>query len=224
MKKDQLLHALQNLRKISKKRKFTQTVDLIINLRDLDKKHNVDAYLVMPHNTGKGTKICAIVDGELEKDAKASADKVITKLELTKLTPKEISKIAKDYDIFIAQASLMGQIATVFGRILGPLGKMPNPKAGGVVMSGGSVKASVDRFKKNLRIKNKNELVVKVSLGKEDFEDSKLVENAMVVYEAVSHAVPNERNIKNVVLKMTMSKPVVVGKPVEVEEEDARKK
>ena len=212
MKKEDFLHALQNLKKGSKKRKFNQTVELIINLKEVDKKFNLDAYVHMPHNTGKGTKVCAIVDS-LASQAKEIVDKVITKEELGSLSPKDISTIAKDYDVFISEASLMGQLATVLGRTLGPLGKMPNPKAGGVILPGGDLKASVEKFKSNLRLRNKSEAIVKVTLGKEDFEDEKLVDNAFVVYDSVIHALPhNERNVKDIVLKFTMSKPVRVGK------------
>jgi large subunit ribosomal protein L1 len=219
MKKEDFLHALQNLRKDSKKRKFSQTVDLIVNLEEVDTKFNLDTYVHMPHDSGKGVKICAVVD-TLAKQAEELVDKVVNKEELGKLDAKQVSQIAKDYDIFIAEASLMGQLATVLGRTLGPLGKMPNPKAGGVVMPDEDMKANVSKFKSDLRLKNKAEAIVKVVLGKEDFEDEKLVENGVAVYDAIVHALPHaERNVKNVLIKFTMSKPVRVGKKVKVEED-----
>lgn len=213
MKKEDIKKAIEHLRKNSKKRKFNQTVDLVINFKEVDKKHNVDIQTNLPFDTGKGIKVCAVVDSDLEKKAKESADHVINKTELMNLNPKEISKIAKEYDVFIAQSNLMGQMATVFGRILGPLGKMPNPRAGGVLMPDTNVSATVSRFKKELRIKNKNELSVKVVIGKEDFADEKLIENINVAYEAVISRLPNtEGNVKNALLKFTMSKPVKIGK------------
>src|SRR3989344_1563436 len=156
MKKEDIKKAIEHLRKNSKKRKFNQTVDLVINFKELDKKYNFDVQTNLPFDTGKGVKVCAVVEADLEKKAKEAADFVINKNDLLKLNAKEISKVAKEYDIFIAQSSLMGQIATVFGRILGPLGKMPNPKAGGVLMPDSNINATVSRFKKGLRIKNKN--------------------------------------------------------------------
>ncbi|MEK6856801.1 MAG: 50S ribosomal protein L1, partial [Nanoarchaeota archaeon] len=122
MKKENFLTALKKLRENSKKRKFEQTVDLIVNLKDVDKKNSFDVYLAMPHNINKSTKICAIVDSEYEKQANTLTDKVITKDMLGKLQAKDITNLAKGYDIFIAQASLMGQTATMLGKILGPLG------------------------------------------------------------------------------------------------------
>ncbi|MBI2105375.1 hypothetical protein HYT56_00890 [Candidatus Woesearchaeota archaeon] len=226
MKKEEIKHAIEQLRKNSKKRRFNQTVDLVINFKEIDKKHNVDVQTNLPFDTGKGVKVCAVVETDLEKKAKEAADFVITKNNLSSLNTKEISKIAKEYDIFIAQSSLMGQMATVFGRILGPLGKMPNPRAGGVLMPDTNISATVLRFKKGLRIKNKNEPCVKIIIGKEDFDDNKLIENVTTAYEAVVSHLPNtEGNVKNTLLKFTMSRPVRIGKiAVTAGDKDARKK
>lgn len=211
MKKENFLAALKKLRQDSKKRKFDQTVDLVVNLKEIDKKNSFDTYLTLPHTIGKTVKICAIVDADYEKLAKPLVDKIITKEMLGKLEAKEVSKLASEYDIFIAQASLMGQTATVFGRILGPMGKMPNPKTGGVLMPGIDIKDSVDKFRKNIRIRNRNETVIKVSLGKESFDDKMLAENANAVYESILNILPNaEGNIKEIILKFTMSKPVKI--------------
>ena len=211
MKKENFLAALKKLRENSKKRKFDQTVDIVLNLKDVDQKTSFDTYLTMPHSIGKTIKICAIVDTDYEKQAKTIIDNVITKDMLGKLTTKEVSKLASEYDIFIAQSSLMGQTATVLGRILGPLGKMPNPKTGGVLLPGVDLKTSVDKFRKNTRVRNRNEAIIKVSLGKESFDDQMLADNANAVYESVTHILPNgEGNIREIILKFTMSKPVKI--------------
>ena len=212
MKKENFLTALKKLRENSKKRKFEQTVDLIVNLKDVDKKNSFDVYLAMPHNINKSTKICAIVDSEYEKQANTLTDKVITKDMLGKLQAKDITNLAKGYDIFIAQASLMGQTATMLGKILGPLGKMPNPKSGGVLMPGADLKAAVEKFKKNVRIRNRNEAIIKATIGKENFKDEMLAENAHAVYENLILVLPNnEGNVKDILVKFTMSKPVKIG-------------
>jgi len=225
MKKENFLAALKKLRENSKKRKFDQTVDIVVNLKEVDRKNSFDTYLVLPHSIGKTTKICAIVDAEYEKQAKSLVDNVINKEMLGKLNAKEVSKLASGYDIFIAQSSLMGQTATVLGRILGPLGKMPNPKTGGVLMPGADIKESVDKFRKNIRIRNRNEAIIKVSLGKESFDDKMLAENANAVYESVLSTLPNgEGNIKDIIIKFTMSKPVKIKTGKSGGDDDGRKK
>ena len=224
MDKKQILETLGNLRSISKKREFKQSVDLVINLKELDIKTTyVDLFVSLPHPRGKEAKICAIVDSELETQAKQACDFVILKKELDKYKAdlKLVKKISKQYDIFIAQASLMGIIATIFGRILGPLGKMPNPRVGGVLPPIGQVKPVADKFRKLVRIATKKEPIIKISVGKEDMKDDDIAENIYTIYEQLVHHLPNGRaNIKNILIKFTMSNPLKIGEKVKRENKE----
>lgn len=217
MNKDLILKAIKKLRELSKKRNFSQTFDLVINLRGLDLKkpeHNVDLYVVLPHGKGKKSKVCAFVDEEMVNDAKAAVDFVITKDHFTKyaISKKELKKLVKDYDYFIAQANLMPDVAKVFGKTLGPKGKMPNPKAGCVVPPGVNLKALYEKLQKSFRVHTRNETIIKGCIGKEDLKDEDLEANVTIVYNALVHALPaGEGNVKSVLLKLTMSKPVKVG-------------
>jgi len=215
MNKNQVIETLKELRSNSKKRKFDQSIDLIINLKELDmKKSNVDTFVTLPHLRGKDVKICAIVGPELENQAREYCNKVILKKELDsyKTDPKKVKSIAKECDIFIAQDGLMGQIAAIFGRILGPLGKMPNPKIGGVITPTGQVKPAVEKHKKIIKVMTKKEPVIKINVGKESLGDDVVADNIMMVYDNIVHQLPKEQgNIKNVIIKMTMSKPLKVG-------------
>jgi len=202
--KDKFLDALKKLRASAQKRGFNQTVDLIINLSDLDlRKTPVSVFYSLPHQV-KQPKICAF----LEKRS-SSVDRTVTKAEIGTLDKKEVKKLSKDYDFFIASAPLMGLIATNFGKTLGPLGKMPNPKYGGVIMSENeeNIKKAVDKFKNAINLKAK-ELSLKVAIGKEDTEDENLADNAEATYQSVIAALPkNKDNVKSVMIKLTMSKP-----------------
>ena len=224
MEKKQILETLGNLRSISKKRKFKQSIDAVINLKELDiKKNNVDFFVSLPHSRGKEAKICAIVDSELETQAKQACDFVILKKELDKYKGdlKLVKKISKQYDVFIAQASLMGIIATIFGRVLGPLGKMPNPKVGGVLPPVGQVKPVVDKFRKLVRIATKKEPIIKISVGKEDMKDEDVAENVYTIYEQLIPQLPKgQANIKNVIIKFTMGNPLKVGEKVKKENKE----
>lgn len=222
MDKNSVLEALNEVRKNSDKRNFDQTVDLIINFKELDlKKNSVDSFVSLPFSKGKEIKVCAIVGEEIEKKAKELCNRVISADELNSLknNPKEVKKIAKDYDSFIAQDNLMGQIAMVFGRILGPLGKMPNPKAGGVLLPNMDIKLVVAKLKKTVRLIVKKESILKLAVGKESMKDEEIVANIMSVYENVVHNLPKgESNIKSVLLKLTM------GKIAKVREKSEKKK
>ena len=136
MDQKSVLEALKKVRAESKKRNFNQSIDLIINLKDLDLKkpdQQVDFYAHVNKTTGKTKRICAFVGPEMKDDAKKVVETVITPDEFAKFSPKkQAKKLANDHDYFIAQANIMANVATSFGKILGSRGKMPNPKAGTV--------------------------------------------------------------------------------------------
>jgi len=194
--------ALAELRK-DKKRKFIQTVDLIVNLKNIDvRKESINTFIQIPNPSEK--KICAFLTRKTE-----FAD-TITEQEFEKFKNEaDIKKLAKKYDFFIATAPLMIKIATKFGRILGSAGKMPSPQAG--IMpndDGDTVKNMVEKMKKLIRIKSK-EKSIKIPVGKEELSDEQLKENAEAVLHSIEDILPGKKdNIKNVLLKFTMTKPV----------------
>lgn len=214
MDKQVFTTAIQKLRE-SPKRKFSQSVDLIINLKQIDLKnpdHKIDLPATLPAGLGKAVKICGLVDKELVDASKKTFDKTISKDEFSKLTPKEIEKLAEQNDYFVAQATLMVDIAKFFGKILGPRNKMPNPKMGCVIPPSANLEQVRERLSKTIRLQNKKELIVKSCIGKESLSDDQLAQNAATVYETLLHALPAEKNnIKSVYIKLTMSTPVKVG-------------
>ncbi|MFC1686297.1 hypothetical protein ACFLZZ_04750 [Nanoarchaeota archaeon] len=202
--KDKFLKALNKLKESAEKRGFKQSVDLIINLSDIDlRKTPINLFFSFP-NQIKVPKICAFLNNR-----SPSVDRSVTKVEINALDKKAIKRISEDYDFFLASGPLMGLVATVFGKSLGPLGKMPNPKYGGVIMveEEANIKKAVDKFKKAAGIRAKQPSI-KISIGKEDMENEKLAENAETVYHALVAALPkNKDNVKSIMVKLTMSKP-----------------
>lgn len=207
--KEEFLKALQELRKIGaeKPRKFSQSVDLIINLKDFDvRKQSLSLFVQLPFKT-KDAKICAF----LERQSK-NFDFCITGQQIDSLTnKKEIKKIAKEYGFFVGLASLMPKIATQFGRVLGPAGKMPSPQLGILpVQNEEKEKELATKMRNTVRIKAK-EPSIKIVIGKEKMKDEEIASNATIVYNAVSAALPKgKENIKSIMLKLTMSKPIKV--------------
>ncbi|MEK6904244.1 MAG: 50S ribosomal protein L1 [Nanoarchaeota archaeon] len=212
MEKNQILDAVQYLRNNSPKRKFSQNFDLLINLKDLNLKneaHKVNTFTVLPHEKGKKIKIAALVGQELLASAKTSCDKVILKDEFDKYNKKAIRGLAKEYAFFIAQATLMSQIAGTFGKVLGPRGKMPNPKAGCVVPPTANLKPLVENLQKTVKLETKNELILRCVVGDEVMKDEQVADNILHIYNTAIHSVPQEKNnIKNVMLKLTMGPAV----------------
>ncbi|MEM4282072.1 MAG: 50S ribosomal protein L1 [Candidatus Woesearchaeota archaeon] len=215
MDNSDFVKALEKLRKEAPKRKFVQSVDLIINLvgLDLKKPENQIELFIQLKSEHKKTKICGIVGPELAEQARANFDLTITPEDFPKYADKRlVKKLAKSFDWFVAQATIMPEVAKVFGRVLGPRGKMPNPKAGCVVPSNANLRLIAERLRKTIKVSAKTQPSIKVSIGNEAMSDDALAENAMSVYKAVLERLPEEsESIKNVLIKFTMSKPTVVG-------------
>ncbi|MEK6974305.1 MAG: 50S ribosomal protein L1 [Nanoarchaeota archaeon] len=238
MDKKIFTESIKKLKEISPKRKFTQSIDLVINLKGIDLKkpeQKVDLFVILPYSKGKQVKICALVGNELASQAKILFDKTITSEEFQKYNEKKVlKKIASEFDYFIAQANLMGQIATVFGRTLGPRGKMPNPKAGCVVPPTAQITALKDRLQKTIHLQTKNDASLKASIGLEDMENEELAENAYSAFSSLIHSLPQEKaNIKSVMVKTTMGPIVIVTdqgpkiketKEVEIEAKETKSK
>jgi len=203
--KEKFLNSLEELRKKAPKRNFNQSVDLIINLKDFDtRKNSLNTFAQLPFPPSEN-KICAFV----ERPSKAF-DFCITKSEIDDWKEKkDIKKLARDYDFFASIPQLMSLVATKFGRILGPPGKMPSPQLGLITSyDEKSMQELADKLRKIVRIKAK-EPSVKIRIGKENMDNDKIAQNAEVVYNTAANALPRKKeNIRSVMIKLTMSKPV----------------
>lgn len=203
--KEQIEKALAELRR-EKERKFDQTVDLIVNLQKFDvKKSNTNLAVSVPHKI-KDKKMCAFLDARnknvdtiIKEDFKDYKDK------------KSLKKLVEKYDFFIAQASVMPAVATTFGRVLGPAGKMPSPQLGIIVNADDKVINELkERVNNSVKIKIK-EASIKVPIGKVSMKDEDIAENILVVYNHILKELPkNKDNIKNIEVKFTMTKPIKI--------------
>ena len=103
----------------------------------------------------------------------------------------------------------MGVIATKFGRVFGPMGKMPSPQAGIIPQeSEETITQMLEKVKKSIRVRTK-ERSIKLPMGREDMSDKDLIENILATLKALEKILPrNKDNIKNVLVKFTMTKPV----------------
>ncbi len=200
--KDQLKKALEELRK-EKERKFDQTADLIVNLQKFDlKKNQVNIFVSVPYKIKDKT-----IAGFLEVKNK-NVD-TITPDEFKKYKDKkELKKVIKKYDFFIAQASVMPKVATTFGRVLGPVGKMPSPQLGIIVNADDkTIEELKKKINSSVKIRTK-EASIKVPIGKQSMKDEEIIENILTIYNALVKALPRDKeNIKNIELKFTMTKP-----------------
>jgi large subunit ribosomal protein L1 len=203
--------ALTELRKEENKRKFEQSVDLIVNLKGMNMKRDSLNIVVKIPNKIKEKKVC----GFLSK--KNELVKTITQPEFKKYSSKKMLKnLVNEYDYFISEAPLMPKVATEFGKVLGPVGKMPSPQLGLLPPNApdAAIKAVLAKIDKSIKIRMK-EASIKVISGREGMNDEEISENISAIYKEIVNALPNKQeNVKNIMIKLTMTKPlrVEVGK------------
>jgi large subunit ribosomal protein L1 len=199
MEAENINKALEILRK-EKKRKFVQTVDLIVNLENFDvRKEALNTVVNVIHPNKK--KVAAFLTRNTKIIPTINEPDFVKYKDL-----KDIKKLAKQYDSFIAVAPMMSKVATKFGRVLGPMGKMPSPQAGIIPKDDDeSIKKMVEKMQYVLRVRNK-EMSIKLGIAKEDMSDEDIIENAESVLKQLESKLPRGKEcIKNVMIKFSMT-------------------
>ncbi|MEM5852859.1 MAG: 50S ribosomal protein L1 [Candidatus Aenigmatarchaeota archaeon] len=202
--REKILKAIQELRKNSKKRNFSQTFDLIINLKDFDVKKPENRFVedvILPHGRGKEARIVVFSDSLKNLGCEILTTK---DLEFYSKNRREVKKLVKDVDFFFAEPKIMVQVGKIFGQYMGPKGKMPK-----IITE--NVEKITEDYKKAVRIRVKDSPTIQCMVGKEDMKDEEICENIEAVIKAVQAKLPRGmQNIKNIFIKLTMSKPVKV--------------
>ncbi len=213
--KDLLRKAIAEAKEKAKKRNFLESVDITVNFRNIDFKkpeNRLEIEVVLPKGRGKPVKIAAIVDKVLAEELKKEkiVDLVIRKDELEGLSKKDVKKLAKEYDYFVAEPSVMPLVGRIRGPVLGPRKKMPKVVPPNVK----ALKAVVDNLRKTVVITNKKGKplpTVHAPIGVVTMSDEDLAENALAVIRGILSKV-NEQNIRSVYVKTTMGPAVrVIG-------------
>lgn len=206
----EILKALEEMRANRGERNFKQSIDLIINLKDLDLKrpeNRVNLTVNLPHGTGKGQKVCVFATGDLALRArKAEVDLVVDQDQLKDLSAnrKEAKKMLSNYDLFLAESSLMPVVGRVAGPILGPRGRMPTP-----VPSNAPIEQIIERQKNIVPLRSRDKPLIQLSIGTEDIDDEKLAENIETVLSTLIGSLKRGMtNIRSIYLKPSMGAPV----------------
>ncbi|HJB69009.1 MAG TPA: 50S ribosomal protein L1 [Candidatus Fournierella excrementigallinarum] len=168
------------------KAKFDETVELHVRL-GVDSRHadqQVRGAVVLPHGTGKNVRVIAICKGDAAKAAEEAGAMMVGDADL-------IAKIQNegfvDFDVLVTTPDMMGQVGRL-GKILGPRGLMPNPKAGTVTPDIGKAVTEAKAGKIEYRLDKQN--IIHVPVGKASFGPEKLGDNLRVVMEAIVKAKP----------------------------------
>ena len=208
-----ILQSIKELREKSKKRNFVQSIELIINLQDIDPKKpegKIQETIELPHGIGKGNKICVIASGELAlKAKKAGADLVIERNELEALTgdKKKQKNLAKTYDFFISEAPLMPLVGKVLGATLGPKGKMPVP-----VPPTANIAEQIEKNRRTITVRLRGQPVLQCRVGTENMSDEEIAENVQAVIRIVEGKLKRGiKNIRSIDLKTAMGPPIKIS-------------
>src|SRR3989338_9500069 len=185
MDTEKVRKALKELQK-HPKRKFTQSYDLVINLKNIVIKQTpVDFFVTLHYPKGKKIRVAAFVDQLLAEQAQTFCDLAIRDTEFAKYADKKVlKKLAEEYDYFIAQDNLMPKVAAAFGKVLGTKGKMPNPKLGGVVPPTADLEPLVKKLNLSVKLTAKKATNLQCLVGKEDQDNNDIVDNVLAVYQA----------------------------------------
>jgi large subunit ribosomal protein L1 len=197
--------AVQKALDSAKKRNFTETVELAINLKDVDlsiPKNRITDDIILPNGRGRAVKICVIGGGELALKAKDVADVVITPDELQTIADdkKQAKKLANSTDYFIAEAPLMAVVGKRLGTVLGPRGKMPKPIAPGVDPT-----AMIDGLRRTVSVRTKDRMTFHAPVGTVEMSVEELADNIETILKRVELKLEKGRmNIASSYVKTTM--------------------
>ena len=192
----------------SKQRKFKQSVEMIIVFKDIDVKKGfaLNEVVQLPKTSSPAT-VCIMATGDMGQKAKeAKADAVVGSDELDKFAANKRAsrKFINKYDFFLADTQIMPAVGKVLGQLLGPRGKMPTP-----VPFNASIESFLQRFRSSIKVRSRASLAMSCKIGDESMENADLAINAHAVLSAVEKKLPSgEKNLKRVIIKTTMGKPV----------------
>lgn len=188
--------------------RFDATVEvhfrLGVNVRHADQQ--LRGTIALPHGTGRSVSVAVFAEGDKAREAEAAGADVVGGADLA----KRVAEGFTDFDVAIATPDMMGEVGKL-GRVLGPAGKMPNPKTGTVTfdiakavedVKGGKVEYRTDRTG-----------IVHLGIGKRSFEIEQLVDNYQMVLDEILRAKPaatKGRYIKSITLTQTMGPGIPV--------------
>ncbi|PSQ16513.1 50S ribosomal protein L1 [Halobacteriales archaeon QS_8_69_26] len=212
MADQELEDAVQRAIEDAPPRNFTETVDIAVNLRDLDlnePSNRVDESIVLPAGTGQETRIVVFAEGETAVRAEEVADEVLDGDDLEDLggDDDEAKDMAEETDFFVAEEEFMQDIGRYLGTILGPRGKMPTP-----LSPDDDVVEVVERMMNTVQLRSGDRRTFHTRVGNEEMSAEDVADNIDVILRRL-HAdlEKGPMNIDSVYVKTTMGPAVEVA-------------
>ena len=205
MTEQHLIDIVKKLQTESKQRKFLESVELAINLKDIDlsnPKNRIQEEIILPNGRGKPVRVGVFAGSEMAVKAKDSADVIVRPEDIEDLASDKAKakKFANGADFFIAEAPLMPTIGKRLGVVLGPRGKMPKP-----VPPGSDPTAAIEKLKGSISVRSRDRRTFHLPVGTKDMPPDKLAENIDVVLKRIiSKLERGKQNIQSAYVKTTM--------------------
>ena len=229
-----VINAVKEAKEQSKPRNFTESIDIIINIRDLDVKKPENRFneeVTLPNGRGKDVNIVSDQNTEVEKllnqtkvwgyvsipngaeqrfvQAKdAGLDTVINKQDLEEFGKdrKSAKKMANSVDFLVAQADMMPLVGRFLGPVLGPRGKMPKPVPASIKLD-----PLLERLQSTVKVGVKQQPSIQIVVGSQDMSDEDIAENVETVLTVLDRNLEKGRSqIKSMFIKTTMGPTVRV--------------
>ncbi len=187
-------------------RKFPETVELAVNLKDLDlsvPKNRLEDEIPLPNGRGKSVKVAVFGSPELCQKVRGVADVVVPANELDEFA-KDAKRTVNRVDFFLAEAPLMPTIGKRLGVILGPRGKMPRP-----VPPGSDPTNLVRALQRSVRVRSKGNRTFHAAVGARTMKPEEIAQNVDAVLARIVGKLERGRtNIESVYVKTTMGPSV----------------
>ena len=203
------IEAIKKAVESAPERKFPETVEVAINLKDVDlsvAKNRLDEEVVLPKGRGKPIKVCVFASGDLAFRARDLADLVITPDQMEDLAgnKKKARQLAEEYDFFIAEAPLMPVIGKRLGQVLGPRGRMPRPLPPTADPAG-----LIRSMRNTVRVRTKNQRTFHAPIGTRTMPPEDLAANLEFLIQRVTNKLERGKfNIQSAFVKTTMGPAV----------------
>jgi large subunit ribosomal protein L1 len=205
-----ILEAVKTAIEKAPKRKFSESIDITINLKNIDMaqpKNRIDETILLPQGFGRNVGIVVLGKGDIVTQAKdAGADLIIGPEEIERLggQPREARKIAGKYRFFLAETAVMPLVGRFLGPRLGPRGRMPMPITGGT-----DIRPIVERLRNSVKIRTKDKKVFSARVGSTAMTPEQVAENIDAVMKRVESVLEQgSLNIRSVYVKTSMGPAV----------------
>ena len=209
MDSKRILDGVKEALEKAKKRNFRESIELAINLKDVDlsnPKNRINEEILLPKGRGKPVKVAIFAGDELAYKAKDAADLVIPGEEIPELgeDKKRAKQLANEYDFFLAETTYMPLVGKHLGIVLGPRGKMPKP-----IPPSADPRPIIENLRKMVRARSKDRPTFHVPVGVRDMPPEDIAQNIeAVLNRIISKLERGEMNIRSAYVKTTMGPAV----------------